>query len=28
MAGLSDQGHLAVTMKRYRGRTPTELRFA
>jgi len=28
MAGFSDQSHLATTMKRYRGRTPTELRFA
>ncbi|MBB3609425.1 AraC family transcriptional regulator [Rhizobium sp. BK602] len=28
MAGFSDQSHLATTMKRYRGKTPTELRFA
>lgn len=28
LTGFSDQSHLAVTMKRYRGRTPTELRFA
>lgn len=28
LAGFSDQSHLAVTMKRYRGKTPTELRFA
>ena len=27
MAGFSDQSHLATTMKRYRGRTPTELRY-
>jgi AraC family transcriptional regulator len=27
MAGFSDQSHLATTMKRYRGKTPTELRF-
>ena len=28
MAGFSDQSHLAATMKKYRGKTPTELRFA
>jgi AraC family transcriptional regulator len=28
MSGFSDQSHLATTMKRYRGKTPTELRFA
>ena len=28
MAGFSDQSHLAATMKRYRGKTPTELRSA
>ncbi|MDL2400925.1 helix-turn-helix domain-containing protein [Rhizobium mayense] len=28
LAGFSDQSHLATTMKRFRGRTPTELRFA
>ncbi|MFS8110968.1 AraC family transcriptional regulator [Rhizobium jaguaris] len=28
LAGFSDQSHLATTMKRYRGKTPTELRFA
>ncbi|NKJ08744.1 AraC family transcriptional regulator [Rhizobium sp. SG741] len=28
MAGFSDQSHLAATMKKYRGRTPTELRFS
>lgn len=27
MAGFSDQSHLAATMKKYRGKTPTELRF-
>ncbi|WEO69573.1 helix-turn-helix domain-containing protein [Rhizobium rhizogenes] len=27
MTGFSDQSHLATTMKRYRGKTPTELRF-
>ncbi|OEC96289.1 AraC family transcriptional regulator [Rhizobium sp. YK2] len=27
MTGFSDQSHLATTMKRYRGRTPTELRY-
>ena len=27
LTGFSDQSHLATTMKRYRGRTPTELRF-
>lgn len=27
MAGFSDQSHLTATMKRYRGKTPTELRF-
>ncbi|OJY63332.1 MULTISPECIES: AraC family transcriptional regulator [unclassified Rhizobium] len=27
MSGFSDQSHLATTMKRYRGRTPTELRY-
>jgi len=27
VAGFSDQSHLATTMKRYRGRTPKELRF-
>lgn len=27
LAGFSDQGHLATTMKRYRGKSPTELRF-
>jgi len=27
LAGFSDQSHLATTMKRYRGKTPTELRF-
>ncbi|MFK0165094.1 helix-turn-helix domain-containing protein [Rhizobium sp. NPDC090279] len=27
LAGFSDQSHLATTMKRYRGRTPTEFRF-
>ncbi|NTJ61839.1 helix-turn-helix transcriptional regulator [Agrobacterium rhizogenes] len=27
MAGFSDQSHLATTMRRYRGRTPTELRY-
>lgn len=28
MAGFLDQSHLATTMKRYRGKTPIELRFA
>jgi len=28
LSGFSDQSHLATTMKRYRGKTPTELRFA
>ncbi|MGO4566495.1 helix-turn-helix transcriptional regulator [Rhizobium sp. 2YAF20] len=28
LSGFSDQSHLAATMKRYRGKTPTELRFA
>ncbi|WP_245305014.1 helix-turn-helix domain-containing protein [Rhizobium leucaenae] len=28
MTGFSDQSHLATTMKRYRGKTPTELRFS
>jgi len=27
VAGFSDQSHLTATMKRYRGKTPTELRF-
>ncbi|MGN6775285.1 helix-turn-helix domain-containing protein [Rhizobium sp.] len=27
ISGFSDQSHLATTMKRYRGRTPTELRY-
>jgi AraC family transcriptional regulator len=27
MTGFSDQSHLATTMKRYRGKTPTEFRF-
>nr|WP_274709299.1 AraC family transcriptional regulator [Nitratireductor luteus] len=27
LAGFSNQGHLAITMKKYRGKTPTELRF-
>jgi AraC family transcriptional regulator len=28
MTGFLDQSHLAATMKRYRGKTPIELRFA
>lgn len=28
LSGFSDQSHLATTMKRYRGKTATELRFA
>ncbi|WP_246703353.1 helix-turn-helix domain-containing protein [Rhizobium sp. P28RR-XV] len=28
VTGFSDQSHLATTMKRYRGKTPTELRFS
>lgn len=28
ICGFSDQSHLATTMKRYRGKTPTELRFS
>ncbi|WP_244604345.1 AraC family transcriptional regulator [Mesorhizobium japonicum] len=28
LAGFSDQSHLAATMKRYRGRTPTMTGYA